>query len=179
MHKKQNKFYNKAKWMKLKKTERESILKELPAPEHLPRQIAQRVERQINQMTPRRNFFTLSRRKMMNILKEIGEYQKETGEKLNFSVLQLGVKTACSTKPVARFFFVFPQSPDTFIIIRSKQDWRVSQTPNGRSRLLARDNSEDFDNPNWPCKDIDDSTTMEKPVRAAWSYKDAERSPEG
>ena len=89
----------------MKKTERESVLKELPAAQELPASIAPRVERQIKQMTPRRNFFSLSRRKMMNILKDIGDYQKETGEELHFSVLQLGVKTACSTKPVTRYFF--------------------------------------------------------------------------
>ena len=74
---------------------------------------------------------------------------------------------------------MFPQSKNTFVIVRSKQDWRVYQTANGRARLLARDNSEDFDNPLWPCSDIDDPTIKEKPPRAAWGYKDATRSPEG
>ncbi len=99
-------------------------------------------------MTPRRKYFTLSKRKAVTILEEIQELEDFQNEAILQEIVRIPVQTACSTKPIERFAFLMRDG----IIIRSKQDWRVYQNPTGYSRLFMRDNSADYMDVEWPCE---------------------------
>ena len=111
----------------------------------------------LNQMVPRRKFFNLSRRKAESILEEIQEREELGQEKILLHLIKMPVQTACSTKPVERYVFILNDG----IMIRSRQDWRVYKTPMGYTRLFMRDNSTDFNNPDWPCDEIDQESVGE------------------